>query len=208
VTTSEGKTKAVKGARHYLVRVAFWLWIPAVLVPGSYLMARHLLTLPAPSYADSGLADAIATMRAPGEQGKWFAMHVMYAGCGCSRRVLADLLLRSPHANVAERIVFVGEVDGDAEREARARGYGFDSIGREELAAKYHVEAAPLLVVADPGGRVKYVGGYTDRKQSPAIRDAELVSRLVGGAKVAPLPVFGCAVSSKLQAAVNPLGIK
>jgi hypothetical protein len=199
---------AASRVRDYLVHLAFWLWIPAVLVPGSYLMARHLLTLPAPSYADAGLTRAIAGLRAPGEEGKWLAMHVMYAGCGCSRRVLANLLLRPSRVDVAERIVFVGEIDAEAERNARALGYRFDSITREELAAKYHVEAAPLLVVADPAGRVRYVGGYTDRKQSPAIRDAELLSQLVRGAKVAPLPVFGCAVSDKLQATVNPLGIR
>ena len=171
-------------------------------------MARHLLTLPAPSYADPGLHDAIARLRSPAEQRKWFAMHVMYAGCGCSQRVLGNLLLRAPVENVAERIVFIGKDDDDVEGKARALGYGFDSVTREELAARYHVEAAPLLVVADQNGNVKYVGGYTDRKQSPAIRDTEILSGLVRGARVAPLPTFGCAVSDKLQATVNPLGIK
>ena len=171
-------------------------------------MGRHLLTLPVPSHTDAALGQAIAEVRSPSEQGKWFAMHVMYAECGCSQRVLGHLLSRTPVENVVERIVFVGKNDEELEHKARALGYGFDSVTPDELAARYHVESAPLLVVADPKGKVKYVGGYTDRKQSPAIRDAEILARLVRGTNVTPLPAFGCAVSEKLQAAVNPLGIR
>jgi len=125
--------KTASRAGKYLVRVAFWLWIPAVVIPGSYLMGRHLLTLPVPSYKDAGLGEAIARLRSPSEQKKWFAMHVMYAECGCSQRILGNLLSRPPVQNIAERIVFVGKSDEELEHKARALGYGFDSVTPRSL---------------------------------------------------------------------------
>src|SRR5258708_4737657 len=94
-----------------LAWMAFVLWIPAVLVPGSYLLARHVLTLPKPASADPILVDAIRAMRGVDPPSPWFVMHVLYAECGCSQRVLARLLARAPVRGVTERIVLVGGDD-------------------------------------------------------------------------------------------------
>ncbi len=102
-----------------------------------------------------------------------------------------------------------GEAD-DAALGTRIRAAGFDleTLSTEELARRYGVEAAPLLVVSDPRGTVRYVGGYTDHKQSVVIRDHEILSALRGGGGVAALPVFGCAVSKELGQRVDPLGLR
>lgn len=197
-----------KRIRRAVARALFVLWVPAVLVPGSYLLARHLLTLPAPPSSDPALEAAIRTTRSPGERGGWLALHVLYGKCGCSQRVLSKLLLRGARKDAHERIVFIGEDDGGTETRARALGYDFEKVTHDELVARYHLEAAPLLVVADPKDVIRYVGGYTDRKQGNVIHDSDVIQDLVRGHDVAALPTFGCAVSKSLKSAVDPLGLR
>jgi hypothetical protein len=194
--------------RRIAARVAFFLWIPAVMVPGSYLLARHVLTLPKPASTDPALARALGQLRGADGRNSWLALHVLYGECGCSQRVLAKLLLRGPAPQVEERIVFIGGDDAGPEARARALGYTFERVTREQLVERYHLESAPLFVVADPANRVRYVGGYTDRKQGEVIRDRDVLTKLVQGQDVEPLPTFGCAVSKKLESALNPLGLR
>lgn len=191
-----------------LARMAFALWIPVVLVPGSYLLARHVLTLPKPTSVDPILVDTIRTMRRAEAPSPWFAMHVLSAECGCSQRVLANLLKRRPLPGFREQIVLVGGDDPEVEKNARELGYGFDRVTSDELVQRYHLEAAPVMVVADAKNQIKYLGGYADRKQGEVIRDTDVLTRLVAGAAVEPLPLFGCAVSKRLQTEINPLGIR
>jgi hypothetical protein len=198
-----------KRLRELLPRMAFVIWIPAVLVPSSYLLARHVVTLPKPAAADPALVDSLRNLRGVGDAGMWMTLHVLYGECGCSQKVLTKLLLRSPRRNMRERIVFIGSENDDSVRsKATALGYAFELVTREQLVERYHLEAAPLLVVADPADRIQYVGGYTDRKQGQVIRDDEVLDRLVAGRVVEALPTFGCAVSKKLQSAVDPLGLR
>jgi len=193
--------------RTLLARVAFAVWVPVVMLIGAFLLGRHLLALPAPGELDAALTRDVARARGADDRGKWFALHVLYAGCGCSQQVLTTLLARAPSPTLPERIVMVGDHDPNLERQVRALGYEFETMSTEALAATYHSEAAPLLVLADPAGHLRYVGGYTDRKRSPLVRTTELLARTVGGAHVDPLPVFGCAVSARLQNKVNPFGL-
>ena len=187
--------------------VIFWLWVPAILVPCAYLMAGHLVTLPRPDPADPDVAQAIDAARAPRERGVWMAVHVLSGGCGCSGRVLEHLVERRPMEGLREKILFVGEPT-ELLRRAVAAGFTVESLTGDELAARYRIEAAPLLLVADPGGELRYSGGYTERKQSPTIGDVSVLSRLRAGERVAPLPLFGCAVSRHLQKTLDPLGLK
>jgi hypothetical protein len=61
--------------------------------------------------------------------------------------------------------------------------------------------------VLDPGDHARYVGGYTARKQGPDVQDRKILATLLGGTKPEENPVYGCAVSSRLQAALNPIGV-
>ena len=77
-----------------------------------------------------------------------------------------------------------------------------------ELAARYGLEAAPVFVVADPEGELRYVGGYTTRKQGLDNRDLAIITELRAGHDQRELPLFGCAVSRSLQQLLDPLGLR
>jgi hypothetical protein len=55
---------------------------------------------------------------------------------------------------------------------------------------------------------VRYVGGYTPRKQAADVRDLAVITAIRRGEAVEPLPTFGCAVGRALTDQVDPLGIR
>jgi hypothetical protein len=198
-------------ARPWGARVGLAAWAVGTVVLCAYLLGAHLLTLPKPSADEPRLRAAIARAREAGAEGRWVALHVLYQGCRCSRRVLDALLGRGPAAGYSETIVLVGDGDGDGdERAARARALGFrlEHVAPEALAAAYGVEAAPLLAVASPRGEVRYLGGYGERKQGPVSMGAPELARLAAGGAVGPRPTFGCAVSERLRSAVDPWRVR
>ncbi|HVV49418.1 MAG TPA: hypothetical protein VHO06_07160 [Polyangia bacterium] len=193
-------------------RLLLGVWAAAILLVGAFLMAGHLVALPLPRAADERLP---ATL--PGgpqlAAGKWVAVHILYESCGCSKRVLTHLLARGARADLRETVAFVREPGAGASiAETRTAiehaGFGFEALSPDALVARYHVESAPSLLVADGGGTVRYLGGYNRRSGSLAFEDLTIIDRLRAGGSAAPLPVFGCAVSSRLQGAIDPLGIK
>jgi hypothetical protein len=198
-----------------VARAVLSLWFPAVLVVCAYLLGGHVLTLPSPTSDNPRLANAVAALREPEASNRWIVLHVLYQDCRCSGRVLDHLLSRGAEAGARERIVFVrtrgsaGEGDeGAITTRIAAAGFDLDVTSADQLASRYGIPAAPLLVVSDPAGKVRYVGGYTDRKQSPVIRDQEIMGRLRNGERVETLPVFGCAVSAELDRSVDPFGLR
>ena len=171
------------------------------------LMVGHWYSLPKPAHEDRALEQAVHALRAPGDSGRWTVVHALYSKCRCSQRILTHLFDRRPLAGTTEVIVLVGS-HAEYEREARQSGFRLDVISPEEFSKKYHFEAAPLFAVSDPNGSLRYVGGYTDRKQSLAVRDVEIIRALQAHGSPRELPLFGCAVSRSLQALIDPLGIK
>jgi hypothetical protein len=197
--------------RRFAVWCALGAWLALCVILGSYLLMSHLVTLPAPAPADPGFQQAIATQRRATERDRWLALHVVLDGCGCSRRVLDHLLVRARPPGIAERIVLVTERPASTAGAAvaiRARGFDLDVVTPEQLVARYRIEAAPLLVVADPRDTVRYVGGYTARKQGADIRDLAVIAAVQAGAPVEPLPTFGCAVGRALRSKLDPLGVR
>ena len=171
----------------------------------------HLVTLPAPAPADPALQQAIATQRRMIERDRWLVLHVVFDECACSRRVLDQLLASARPAGIAERIVLVTERPASMAEAAvaiRARGFDLDVVTPDQLVARYHIEVAPLLVIADPRDTVRYVGGYTSRKQGADIRDLAVIAAVQQGEPVEPLPTFGCAIGRALQSKLDPLGIR
>ncbi len=73
---------------------------------------------------------------------------------------------------------------------------------------KYGIESAPLMIVDDAHGVIRYAGGYTSRKQGLDYQDQAIVHQLLSGAEVDPLPLFGCAVSQRLKQMVDPFRLK
>jgi hypothetical protein len=192
-----------------VVRGAFAVWVVLCVVAGGYMLSSHLLTLPTPELSDLGPQHSAVAERRSTQQGRWLVVHILDQECKCSLRVLDHLLAAPRPADVVERIVLIGGKVSPAQRAAiQARGLDLDLVTPEELADRYRVQAAPLLVVIDPADRVSYVGGYSSRKQSADLRDVAIIEALRRGESVTPLPTFGCAVGRSLRARIDPLGIR
>lgn len=188
------------------------VWVVLCTVVAAYLLASHLLTVPAPPPADPALHQAIASHRHPDQRGRWLVLHVVLDGCRCSARVLDHLLGDRRPDGIVERVVLVTEDragSAAAISAIRAHGFDLDVVTPDELAASYHIEVAPLLVVVDPGDVVRYVGGYTPRKQADDIRDVGVITAILrGDAAAEPLPTFGCAIGSAMRSKLDPLGVR
>jgi len=178
-----------------------------MLVVGVTLMVGHWAALPQPQADDVRLEAAVTTLQRGAGPHRWVALHVVYGKCRCSERILEHLFARSALPDVSETILFVGS-SPEYEQEAKRHGYSVLTTKPAELARHYGIAAAPLLVVANSAGRIEYVGGYTDRKQGPDVRDVAIIRGLEHGARATRLPVFGCAVSRSLQKLLDPLGLK
>jgi hypothetical protein len=201
----------VKPPSHWraALRIAFIAWVALCVVGGGYLLAGHLLTLPTPELTDLGPQRSAVAQRRSSQQGQWLAVHILDQDCKCSQRVLDHLLTEPRPDGVVERIVLIAsEVDADRINAIHGHGFDLDIVTPDELAERYRVQAAPLLIVIDPADAVRYVGGYTPRKQAADVRDVELVAALRRGEPVEPLPTFGCAVGRSLRAKIDPLGIR
>ncbi len=187
--------------------IALTLWVGVCVVVGGALLVFHLQPLPVPPVQDPQLQAALASTATPAEQGRWRLLHVMYARCPCSNKIIDDLLSSTRPGDVAERVVIVDASDVLRDR-LQAGGFIVEAVDAPTLQQRYHLEAAPMLVVADDQGRVRYVGGYTERKQGPVSHDVEIVEQLRRGDRLEGLPLFGCATSRSLQQAVDPLSLR
>jgi hypothetical protein len=173
------------------------------------LMARHELRLPTPTADDPALGQAMNELSSRSEgiatvSSDWSVLHVLYAQCRCSQRLVQHLVEHKRPSGVRERVLLVGNGE---EYSAKLKHAGFTVIAATpaELKERYNVEAAPLLVIADPTGRVRYSGGYTREKQGADVRDVAIIDELRSGGAPVELPTLGCAVSDELRKLVNPL---
>ncbi|HSR98159.1 MAG TPA: hypothetical protein VLM79_13965 [Kofleriaceae bacterium] len=197
--------------RKMLIYGGILVWAAVCVVVGTYLLAGHLLTMPAPAPTDPVLHRGIAARRGVHQLDRWLVLHVVYDECVCSQRVLEHLLADRRPPGLAERIVLVTE-----HRAARAawiaaipaHGFELDVVTPEQLVADYHIEAAPLMVIVDPHDTVRYIGGYTPRKQAADVRDLAVIAAVQRGEIVEPLPTFGCAIGRALNSRLDPLGIR
>jgi hypothetical protein len=188
--------------RAKLGRAVLALWVVGGVVLGAALLAFHVPGLPTPAPADPRLVALVAA-----GPPSWRLIHVLYADCACSSRVLDHLLARGRVSDYDEHIILIGHGPRDLAR-ARAAGWSVENPSEAEATQRYGLESAPVLVVADDRRVIRYVGGYTDRKQSLAIHDLDLAASLRRDDPLPILPVIGCAVSARLKGWVDPLGIK
>jgi len=177
-------------------------WFLLMLVLGAGLLARHVIALPAPT-GDAKLASSLNQFRDATHPHTWLAVHVLYAECRCSRRIATHLLSTPRPVGWEEVVLWVGSGAPDPELERR---FKLQRIARGEL-SRLGIDAAPLLVVLDGENRARYSGGYTDRKQGPAIDDLKIMAAAQRGSGVSSLPVFGCAVSNRLERELDVLPV-
>ena len=191
---------------NWLGRTVLSIWAPIAFVAIGTLAVGHWWTLPKPDAKDPVVGAAIHD-RWQGSSRRWVGVHVLYSMCKCSERILRHLADRRPMPDMTEVVVLVGAND-EFERMIRETGYELEVLTPAQLSQNYHVQSAPMFAVMDPSGVLRYLGGYTERKQGLMIQDVTIVERVRGELPVAELPLFGCAVSRSLQALLDPLGIK
>jgi hypothetical protein len=177
-------------------------WVVVTLLILAALSVEHMASLPAPSN-EVQFSRAMLKMRRI--SGKNFLVHVIYSECSCSRALFAHLLARGPFSGAEEAVLFVG-ADPDKQASAHRAGFNFATVSALELASRFGLEAAPVLAVFDPAGRLRYVGGYYAHPATIQPLDERIYAQLTIGLSVDPLPVFGCAVSARLQQSLSPLG--
>ncbi len=164
------------------------------------LSTKHLAPLPEPGN-EALLSRAILKLRH--NASKPFLVHVIYSECSCSKSLLTHLLARGPFAGSEELILFVG-TDAKTQQAANRSGFEFSSVTDSELVARFGLEAAPVLLVFDALSKLRYAGGYYDHPAAITPLDERIHRQLAAGANVQPLPVFGCAVSARLQKSLDP----
>lgn len=212
VSPSRASRRPIGRLARSVVPIALAAWAGLGLVGMSTLMAGHFYTLPEPEIADPQLVARLAGLRAGVAPGEWQAIHVLYSACLCSQRIFDHLFDSERPTDFHETILLVGNdsVGDDSAVTVRAHDAGFElvTVTPQELVAEFHIEAAPLLLVMDPAGRIRYAGGYSERKQGYEALDREVMEGLKSGAAPSELPLFGCGVGKQLQAALDPLGLK
>ncbi len=194
-----------------MIRAKTWVapllltgWAIVLLVVIAALSLRHVASLPVPNDQARLTSAAMQLRRAPGKN---FLVHVIDSDCSCARSLFSHLVTRRPFRGVEELILFVG-ADPDKQRLAERSGFEFAALSGNDLVTRFGIEAAPVLLVFDASGRLRYAGGYYDRPAAITPLDERIHKQLDNGDHVAPLPVFGCAVSQRLREALNPLRLR
>jgi hypothetical protein len=177
-------------------------WILVTLVGLAALSVQHMASLPEPD--DEALLSRAMLQLRRSSSGN-FVVHVIYTECSCARALFAHLVARRPFPGAEEAVLFVG-ADPKKQESAKRAGFTFTTVSAQELAFHFGLEAAPVLIVFDSAGRLRYAGGYYSHPAAIAPLDEKIYAQLATGAEIKPLPVFGCAVSSRLQKSLNPLG--
>lgn len=185
-------------------KLAVGVWALMMTVVVASLMVSHWVVLPHPS---AGSSTNLTAIRNAPTTDEWFAFHFLYGDCPCSRRVLKQVVSRNALEGVIERVVLIGN-DPEMESVAELQGYEVEVVTPRKLKERFGVESAPLLVVVDGEGTIRYSGGYTSRKQGLDIQDVSLIRRTVAGEQFEELPLYGCAVSKSLKSIVDPFGLK
>ena len=87
---------------------------------------------------------------------------------------------------VDEVVLLVGDAPAHRAR-VSARGFRVLAVTDEELLRRWRMEAAPLLVVTDGDGVVRYAGGYrrakASRPEDPEVIRALLVQQVTGSVR-------------------------
>ena len=178
-------------------------WIGIAMVGVASLSLGHTVAMPGPD-SEARLTRAMLALRR--DATKTFLVHVISAGCSCTERLFAHLVARGSFPGTEEIVVFVGD-DPAKRRSAEGAGFAFATVSAAELSARYGLEAAPVLVGFDVAGQLRYAGGYYNHPSTVSPLDERIHAQLERGAVPESLPVFGCAVSARLQTFMNVLDL-
>ena len=177
--------------RNIFARTAVAAWFVVLTTLCAGLLARHAIALPSPE-PTAALGKRLSGF-VSGDR-TFLAVHVLSSDCKCSLRIARHLTESQRPSGWREVVLWVGDEAPATELVAR---FETRRIRASEL-AELGIEAVPMLIAVDPNGDVRYVGGYTDRKQGPVFRDLDVLTmaRVIA---LSPMPVYGCATSERLQ---------
>ncbi|WP_413558366.1 hypothetical protein [Bdellovibrio sp. HCB209] len=143
------------------------------------------------------------------QNGEWTLTHVLSESCKCSAKVMAYLKSRGPEKSVNEEIVLLGRAPANTQ-DLVAQGFTVRHLNPEEIKEDISKLGVPFLLVTTPKGDTVYAGGYSEKsvQDGSPIRDLEILGSLQGKGTVQNFPIFGCAISRKLQKLVDPFSLK
>ena len=179
-----------------------WGWAGGCCVILTLLMAGH--TAAFKSSSDERQARFLEQLH-PDVRG-WQALHVLRSECKCSADVGSHLLARGLDSRLDwETVVLIGN---DPERQASFERAGFVYLEMTpgQVVTDIGVESVPTMVLVSTGA-VGYLGGYYRHRERTEALDGMIITKVLGGEPVEALPSFGCALSKRLQEAVDPLGL-
>lgn len=156
-----------------------------------------------PSGEDPTLTQAIHDNRNEAEFGQWPAVHVFNARCNFSKQIVEHILSRGPMPGIKEKIVLVGH-HFQWEALAKTQGFPIEFITRRKLKSMYNISAAPIMVVVDQLGTIRYAGSYFSQKDRSVFKDVAVIDSLIQQTPVEPMPLHGCAVVSMLSSTLGP----
>lgn len=148
------------------------------------------------------------------KQKSWQIIHFLGGECQCSEYLVDYLVKRGPSKEFHEKII-VFDDKKDFYKPLIGAGFNVKSLEYEKVSRENKPEGIPLLVIANPGGKVKYEGGYAEQMLNPMtkIKDIEMANKYKLAAKenrreVASYPAYGCYMSKKYRKWLDPAGMK
>jgi hypothetical protein len=200
---ASGRVASSLGNR--LGRLFLLAWVPGTICGLAALMLNHFVSMPNPDDLERLRKGVLGFTQ--GDHG-FRLVHVIYQDCSCTNNLFTHLMDRGAFPEAEETILFIGK-DNERRLKAARAGFRFREISSATLTEQLGVEAAPLLIVlSNDGGRLAYIGGYYDEPATIRALDEAVFASVEGGATPDPLPLYGCAVSERLQSAIDPLGLR
>ena len=140
--------------------------------------------------------------------GTWTMTHVLGPGCKCSREVFRYLIQRGPEKEISEQVILLGAMP-DEEKALIDRGFSVHQKSPRDIASEKAV-GVPFLLITSPKGDALYSGGYSDHtiREGTPLHDLQILASLKDGKTASEFPIFGCAVSQRIQKLIDPLSLK
>jgi len=186
-----------------LGKIFLILWIPLISIVISFQMVNHIVSMPLPDDYRK-IQDRMPRLR---QSKGWLMVHVIYKNCSCTNALTTSLIDRKVTPNLEEWVIYAGS-DRKIQEQFEAAGFLFQAETKVSIDERYGIEAAPMLLIFSPENGLAYGGGYFERPSVFHSMDQALLRRIKEGEAVDALPLYGCAVSPRLQKLIDPLGIK
>ncbi len=198
-----GEDQTAHSRRERFGKIFIGVWATLCVFGLASLSVNHMFPMPAPQLQTvDALAGELVGLRS---SNKALTVHVIAADCSCTNSLVSHLFTTGAAERREEIILYVG-ADPERARMAREAGYRFLEIQHSDLVAM-GLEAAPVLAIFSDAGDTRYLGGYYDHPAAVFPKDLWVESELLAGVTPEPLPIYGCAVSSRLRGMLDPLGI-